>query len=325
MKLRWIVAMIAVFATGGVTGCGDGSDAAETSPPPVVAVRVRGVETRIFTDIVTASGQWRSTGEAAVTAPFAAVVDSLGVQLGDRVAAGQVLCHLVTREAQAAQRGAALMAAEAHDPVSRAEAERAAALARRDRVPIPLVAPRSGVVIRVSVVAGSEVAESGEILTLLPIDAMVFEARLSPADAPRVRSGQNGSVVEEGRPSRPVVVQAILPLVGEGDQSVLAWLRPATGDGAPAIGRFGTASIEVGPARPAQAVPDSAVVQDDLTGESRVAVISATGRACWTPVTLGAGDHGWHRLIEPPLASGTLVITDGHRGLPDSTLIKVVG
>jgi multidrug efflux pump subunit AcrA (membrane-fusion protein) len=325
MKQLWILALLAVVAVAPVTGCDSGSDAAETPSLPVVAVRARSVETRTFTDVVTASGQWRSTGEAVVSAPFAAVVDSLGVRLGDRVAAGQVLCRLITRGAQAALRGAALMAAEAHDPVSRLEAERAVALARRDRVLIPVIAPRSGVVLRISVVAGSEVAESGEILVLLPMDAMVFEARLSPADAPRVHVGQYGGVAEEGQPSRPVVVQAILPTVGEGDQSVLAWLRPASGGGAPSIGRFGTATIGVGPPQPALAVPDSAVVQDDLTGESRVAVISAAGKTCWTPVTLGAGDHGWHRLIEPTLAPGTLVITGGHRGLPDSTLVKVAG
>jgi biotin carboxyl carrier protein len=315
----------AVLAFVAGAGCQGGSQAEENSAPPLAAVQARGVAARTFRDVVTASGQWRSTGEAAMAAPFAGVVDSLGVQLGERVAAGQVLCHLVTREAQAGLRGATLMAAEARDPAATREATRAAALARRDRVRIPLLAPRTGVVIRMSVVTGSEVAEAGEILALLPIDAMVFEARVSPRDAARVRPGQPGLVGGEGTSSRAVTVQRILPIVGEGDQSALAWLRPSPGQDTPEIGRFGTATIEVGAPRSAPAVPDSAIVQDDLTGENRVAVVTADGRTSWTAVTLGAGGDGWHELLAPTLAPGTLVITDGQHGLPDSTLVKVTG
>ncbi|HVN75301.1 MAG TPA: ABC transporter substrate-binding protein, partial [Thermoanaerobaculaceae bacterium] len=73
-----------------------------------------------------------------------------------------------------------------------------------------------------------------------------------------------------------------------------------------------------GEARRALAVPDSAVVEDDLTGETRVARVER-GVAVWTPVTLGLAEGGWHELRAPALAAGTVVVVSGQHGLPDST------
>jgi multidrug efflux pump subunit AcrA (membrane-fusion protein) len=311
------------IALAGLAGCQSGGDSADASGPPIVAVRARALEERTFNDTVTAEGLWRSSGEVAVTAPFASLVDSLGVQLGDRVTAGQTVARLITREAQATLRGATMLATEAHDASSRAEAARAVALARRELVRVPLTAPRSGVVVRLSATTGSEVAESAEILALLPNDAIVFEAHVPASQAARLRVGQAASILAEGHAPRAAVVQRTLPVAGANDQSTLVWLRPVSDNAPPELDRFGTAVITVGPARRALAVPDSAIVQDDLTGETRMALVASAGQAIWTPAMLGIGAGGWHELTAPDLVPGTLVIVDGHCGLPDSTYVKV--
>ena len=150
----------------------------------------------------------------------------------------------------------------------------------------------------------------------------MFEARVAARDAPRIRTGQPAEVREEGTPPRTAVVQRMLPATDSADQTTPVWLSPAGGDGPPRLGRFGTASIAVGAPREATAVPDSAVVEDDLTGETRVAVVDAASRAHWTRVVLGASSTGWHELRSPPLASGTRVVIEGQRGLPDSTRVR---
>jgi hypothetical protein len=251
------------------------------------------------------------------------VVDSLGVQPGDQVAAGQVLCLMITREAQAALRGATLLGAEAQEPARREEAARALALARRELNAIPLIASRAGTVIRLSAAPGSEVAESAEILALLPAEAVVFEAHVSPGSAARVRLEQPAEILEEGRSPRAASVRRILPMAGAGDQSTLVWLRAAPGGAVPEIDRYGTAVIETGAPRRALAVPDSAVVEDDLTGEKRVALITPGGLAVWTPTILGAGADGWHELLSPDLPPGSKVIVRGQHGLPDSTRVQI--
>ena len=86
-----------------------------------------------------------------------------------------------------------------------------------------------------------------------------------------------------------------------------------------AIGRFGNATIVTGAVHWAVLVPDSALVQDDLTGELRIARVLPDSVAVWTTVRLGPGQEGWHELLEPALPAGTPVVIRGQRGLPDST------
>jgi len=70
-------------------------------------------------------------------------------------------------------------------------------------------------------------------------------------------------------------------------------------------------------------VPDSALVEDDLTGEVRVARVDTSGIAIWTPVRLGRAVDGCHELLSPALPLGTPVVITGQRGLPDSVKVTV--
>ena len=148
-RMLWIK----LFATASLAlacGCAqrDGNEGGdpESGLKPMVAVRAHAVEIRTFDDVVTAPGQWRSSGELVLAAPFTALVDSLEPRVGDSVRSGETLGWLVTRESQAAVRGAELLLHQARDAASRDEAARALRLALRDLVRVPLVAPRDGVV-----------------------------------------------------------------------------------------------------------------------------------------------------------------------------------
>ena len=321
--LRWVgVACALGIGLWASSGCGARSETEEAEPKPVVAVRVHPLELRAFDDVVVAQGQWRSVGDLPIAAPFAAVVESLGPRVGDEVRKGQRLGWLVTRESRAALRGAELLALEARDPASRDEAARALELARRDLVKVPIVAPAAGIVTRRTIEPGGDVGESGEILALVPSGAMVFEAHVPARDVPRLRPGQRARVAEENGPERQATLQRVLPMANAGDQTTLAWLAPAAGP-PPALDRFGTATVVVGAPRRAVAVPDSAVVEDDLTGETRIAVVARSGLAVWVPVTLGASVPGWREVRAPALAAGAPVIIDGQHGLPDSTAVTI--
>ncbi len=307
-----------------IAGCGRHSETDQTESQAAVEVRARPLELRGFDDVVVAQGQWRSAGDLPVAAPFAAVVESLGPRVGDRLQAGERIGWLVTRESRAALRGAELLALEARDPASREEAARALELARRDLVRVPIVTPAAGVVTRRAVEPGGDVGESGEILVLVPGGALVFEAHVPARDAPRLEPGQRARIAEPNGPAREAMLQRVLPVASAGDQTTLAWLVPGLAGTPPAIDRFGAATIVVGAPRRAVAVPDSAVVEDDVTGATRIAVVTAGGRAVWIPVSLGATVAGWREIRAPALAAGTPVIVDGQRGLPDSTAVTIV-
>lgn len=320
--IRWRVLVCAILACGlaAIAGCSPAAETEEQAPESVAAVHVARVETRVFQDSVSASGQWRSSGEIPIVAPSASVVESIEPRIGDHVRAGATLAWLVTRESHAALEGALLLEQRARDEMGRDEARRAVALARRDLVRVPLKAPRDGVVIRRAVEPGSQVAESTEILALVAPGSVVFEAHVAQKDASRVRPGEPAIVVEQGRAPTATRVSRVLPAASESDQAVLVWLVPNSPSAAPPLQEFGTARIVVGAARRALAVPDTAVVEDDLTGESRVARV-VRGRAIWTPVMLGSAAAGWRELRNRALAEGDSVVVQGQRGLPDSTRV----
>src|SRR5205823_13281685 len=89
------------------------------------------------------------------------------------------------------------------------------------------------------------------------------------------------------------------------------------------LGRFGTAAIEAGAAHHAVVVPDSALVEDDLTGEGRVARVASDSIAIWTTVPVGAAQEGSHALPVPALPPGPAVLVRGQRGLPDSARVRI--
>jgi hypothetical protein len=294
----------------------------ERTGEPLVNVRVQALELRRFDDVVTAPGQWRSGGELVVSAPFAGVVESLSVRVGDRVATGQRVGLLVTRDSWAALKGAELLEREAGDAAARDEAARALGLARRDLVRVPLAAHDAGVVLRRAAEPGAQVSEAGEIVAIAPWRTVVFEAHVPAALAARVHPGQAATVIESGVAPRAASVQRVLPVASGADQAVLVWLAPGGGSPASELERFGSAAIVVGAPRRVLAAPDSALVEDDLTGERRLAVVDRASRVAWTPVTLGAAAAGWHELVGSSLPAGTRVVIQGQHGLPGGTQVK---
>ena len=110
--MKWHVpgrrALVVLVAAGlCAAGCSReraGADDSEASNISV-EVRVAHVESRALAERVSAPGQWRAANELLVTAPFAALVESLSVRPGDRVRQGQTVGVLATRESRAAIRG----------------------------------------------------------------------------------------------------------------------------------------------------------------------------------------------------------------------------
>ena len=306
-----------------LVGCGTGSDSTSGDPPqaPVVPVRVAALTERLFHPGVPASGEWIASNELVVSAPFTAIVETIGPQVGDHLSRGQAVGWLTTRESQAAVEGAEILYHQAGDEAARAEALRALALARHDLIRVPLAAPGPGTVIRRSVAPGAVVAAGTELLAIVPEGALVFEAHVSLVAAGSVAVGQRAHITSEGGPAVEARVRRFLPTAGVADQSALVWLSPESAVPLGSLGRFGTVFIETGSVRSAVAVPDSALVEDDLTGEVRVARVDRAGLAVWTAVKVGAEEHGWRELLAPMLPSGSLVVIRGQHGLPDSTRV----
>lgn len=315
------VACALVLATA-LAGCG--KPAGEEAPAdPVVTVHAGTVRERTFREVVEAPGRWKNANELSVRAPAAGFVEVLTPRPGQPVGAGQVVGRVLTRESRAALEGAELLLRESRTSAAREEATRAVALARRELVHVPLVAGQSGVVLRRGAEPGAQVDEGAEVLALVPAGGLVFEAHVPAAQAARVKPGQSGTITVDPAPPRAATVRTVLPQADSTDQSTLVWLVPVSPSPAPAIDRFGAAHIETGAPRASPAVPEIALVEDDLTGEPEIAVIDSSGRAAWTKITVGVARDGWREVLTPRLVPGTRVVTEGQHGLADHTRVAI--
>lgn len=322
-------------------GCsGDGSQASSSSSPPADAtaaqpdstrpaagtpVRVEPVRRQMMERLVRAPGRTVAIRQARVRAPFAGTLISLQVSDGDRVTRGRRIGSLMSRSSTAALAGAEAMLARAETPEAREDARRALDLARRELIERPLVAGSDGIVTSHAAVAGDVLGEGDEIVTIAASDGIVFEAEVSQIDLPRIRPGQPARVsLVADSVAWSGTVETILPVGSTESLSVPVRIRPDRGGaaGTAGIGLFGHAEIIVGTRTDAAVVPAAAVLRDDVSGSTRIAIVGPDERLHWRDVVTGITRNGRVEIVSPELAAGQSVITSGHIGLADGAPVR---
>jgi len=297
--------------------------AADAKAAPEAAVPVQTAPAAVATldRTVDAPGRTVALVQQKVRAPFAGTLVSLGVIDGDRVRRGSVVGSVISRDSEAALAGAREMEREAKTPAEQEDARRALALAERNTVHASLHAPVDGVVLAHAAAAGDRVTEDQEILTLADSGALVFVADVSQSALAQIRPGQAASVALGGQ-SRPTsgVVHDVLPQANAADFTAPVRID-LTGRGVPsAVGLFGTAHIVVAQKVNAVVVPDAALLRDDVSGKSRIALVE-NGHARWRDAVAGIRGSAGTELLEPALRPGDLVIVAGQVGLPDGAAV----
>ena len=316
------VALLSACTRGGDPPAAGGAPPGDPPPPAGTPVSVSAVRRATLAVRVTGPGSTVALNLQTVRAPFAGTLSDLRVQDGDRVAAGQVLGHVLARESAAALEGARAMAREARTPAEREDAARALELAGRSRVEAALRAPAAGVVVSHQASAGTLVARGQEVLAVAAAGSISFVARLAQSDLARVRPGQPAEVeIPALRATVPGLVHSILA-AGDAaafDVPVRIDLRkPPEG-----VGLFGTARVTVEERAGVPVVPAAAVLRDDVAGTARVATVTPGGKARWVEVRTGAEQGGEVELLPPAPAEGERVITGGMVGLPEGAPVEV--
>jgi multidrug efflux pump subunit AcrA (membrane-fusion protein) len=318
----------AVFLLGLALSCRAREDpaeakAADAKPAPEAAIPVQTAPATVATldRTVDAPGRTVALVQQKVRAPFAGTLVSLGVIDGDRVRRGAVVGSVFSRDSEAALAGAREMEREAKTPSEQEDARRALALAERNSVQAGLHAPVDGVVLAHAAVAGDRVTEDQEILTLADLGALVFVADVSQSALAQIRPGQAASVALAGQP-RPTagVVHDVLPQANAADFTAPVRVDFAKGGAPPSVGLFGTAHIVIAQKAHAVVVPDAALLRDDVSGKSRIALVE-NGHARWHDAVAGIRGSAGTELLEPALQPGDLVIVAGQVGLPDGAAV----
>ena len=331
MSMRGTLARIlagAILLVSVACSRGGGDDEAAAVPdtpagaPPVHAAAIARADLDV---LVTAPGHTEALRQDRIRAPFPARLVALRVTDGDRVTAGQVVAEVVSKNSEATRQGAEQMLAAARSAQDSADAQRAMQIAQQTLVRQPLHAPAAGVVLSHAAEEGDYLDEGEVFLTIAEAGAVDFNAQVTQSDLDRVRPGQRARVDLPAVGTEPVgaVVHGVLPSASS--QNLSAPVRLDFSPPRPdlAVGLFGTAGIVVARQRNAIVVPAAAVLRDDVTGVSRVAVIDSASVAHWVVVQTGAQQGDRVQITTPPLAPGQRVIVQGQVGLPDSTRVQV--
>jgi multidrug efflux pump subunit AcrA (membrane-fusion protein) len=312
-------AVLAAAAVLAVVACArPGKEEKDAPAPagPATPVRVARVERAALAEIVTAPGKVAAMAQAKVRAPFAGTLVSLTVTDGDFVHAGQTVGSVVARDSEAALAGAQEMEREATTDAERRDAARAVALARANRVAAPLKIAADGIVVSHAASGGDRVSEDEEILSVAETGTLVVLADVPQAALPKVVAGESATVEIPGRAAIAGRVHGLLAESGPSDLTAPVRIDLASAPGL-AVGLFASVRITVAEHEDVAAVPDAAVLRDDVTGTARIALVGADGKAHWIAVTPGLSQGGKTEVVSPPLAPGAAVIVSGQVGLPE--------
>ncbi len=333
---RWTIAAVLaatltlVACSGGGTGSGSGSSTggggsapADTGGAAGTPVRVGHVLRDTLRVLVTASGRTEVLEEETVRAPFAGTLTRLDVTDGDRVTAGQALASMISRSSEATLEGAQAMLRSAQTAADSADAREALQLARKNLVERVLEAPSAGVVLSHAASPGDRLSEGDEILRIAAAGSAVFVAEVPQNELALIRTGQPAWIRLAARPDTLAgTVHGILPAASSSTFSAPVRIDFRLGLKTPSVGLFGTASIVVGQCAGVLSVPVEAVLTDDITGVSRVAVVR-DGKIAWVIVQTGVTDRGRIEISGPGIAAGDEVIVSGQVGLPDGAAVRV--
>ncbi len=299
------------------------SDAKASGRPSAIPVRVGIVSTANLQELVSGPGKIVALVQQKVRAPFAGTLTSLRAADGDRVAAGQVLGSVVSRDSEAALSGAREMLRGASSQAEKLDAERALKLAEKNLVQAPVRSSASGVVLSHAASAGDRVSEDQEILTVAETNSVAFVADIPQSEVAKIQPGQLASIEFPGR-SQPLAgsVHDILASANPADLTapVRVDFRAIPGDFP--IGTFATARIIVRDRLGAAVVPESALLRDDVSGITRIALVTPDSKTHWVAVTPGLTQSGRTEILSPPFTAGSRVIVSGQVGLTEGATVS---
>lgn len=298
-----------------------GTARAEATPSLPTPVKIAAVQKTSLSLFVSGPGKTAALAQQKVRAPFAGTLTELSAFEGDRVSRGQKIGTIVARDSEAALSGAREMLRQAATEGQRSDAERAVALAEKNLVRKPLTVSWDGTVLTRAASAGDRVSEDQEILTINDAGSTVFLADIAQSDLPRIRAGQKATIQIAGE-TNPIAgtVHAALPAANAADSTAPVRVDLPEPARRLSLGIVGTARVLVGRHPDATVVPDAAILRDDVTGVTRIALV-AQGRAHWVNVQTGAAEGGRTEIVEPALPPGQPVIVSGLVGLPEGKTV----
>jgi len=319
---------------------GESGEKAVAAPAPTIAVDALSVAPDGAGSGVKASGLVAYKRETALGFGAPGQIETLTVDSGDRVAAGQVIATLRKTTVGADEAEAALArqtAQQTFDRVTRlfeggaasqADLDNARLALERTRERIAIVAPVSGIVLMRQAEPGQTVSAGQPVVTLGEARAgLIVRASFTPAEVAQVKVGDVASVRIE---QREVVSGNVVRIAPRGSQSGTFEVEVALARldglraGEVAEINFAAKVADAGAATSGTYIIPAIALIDARADQGVVFVIDAEGKARRRPVeTGGVSDLGV--TILKGLAAGDRLITRGASMVRDGDAVRIVG
>jgi len=187
-----------------------------------------------------------------------------------------------------------------------------------------------GVVATRSVMEGEYVAEHTELLSIVDLSSMVFQAEvpIGNAGSLRLRLPAIVALSQFDGDGLPAVVDGILPQADGESQSITVRLRftglTAEQNRKIKVNVQGTAEITTGCHRGVMLVDRNAVLHDDATHRSSIVLMTKDSLAHTVDVDQGLANDSLAEVSGAGLRAGMAVIRDGNYALAESTRVTLV-
>jgi multidrug efflux pump subunit AcrA (membrane-fusion protein) len=318
MKVSLFAFSIFLFSSYG-TSCFS-ADQKSVVGIPVTTSHVVQTNLAVF---VSGPGKTVALESQKVLSPFPAILLTLNVADGDQVHAKEVIGTLLSSDSVAALEGAQQMLQSAHTLRERSDARLAVKIAKRSGVKYILRAAEEGVVVSHEADEGARVAQDQVLVTIAATDSIVFLAEIDQTHLSAIHSGLPAFVNLAGN-KKPIAgnVHAVLPAGTSTDLRSPVRIDLNVSQ-SPTLGVFGTVQIQTEVHRNTFAVPEAALLRNDVHGTTKIAVVAEGNHAKWIEVKTGVSERGLVEILSPQLKVGETVITDGQVGLPDESLVRI--
>ena len=308
---------------------------AVTAPPPVIAVEALSIAADGSGAGVKSSGLVAYKRETALGFGVPGQIETLTVDAGDRVAAGQVIATLRRTTVGADEAEGALArqtAQQTFDRVSRlfdagaasqADLDNARLALERTRERISIVASTSGIVLQRQAEPGQTVSAGQPVVTIGENRAgLIVRASMTPAEVAQIKVGDSAAVSIE---KRAPVTGSIVRIAPRGSMSgtfeVEVALPATDGLRAGEIAEVGVAARTEDAAAPAHFTIPAIALIDARADQGVVFVIDAESKARRRAVeTGGVSDRGVSIL--KGLSAGDRVITRGASMVRDGDAVR---
>lgn len=328
---------LSVAAAAAAAACTGEAEVAEQSAAPVIAVEVLNVASAGGGGEIRASGLVSYKRETALSFGAPGEIESLNADVGDRVAAGQVLASLrkTTSGADAAETALARQTAQQNfervtrlheaGAASQAELDNARLALERSRERVSIAAPASGVILRRDAEPGQMVSAGQGVLFLAETRyGVIVDASMTASEVAQLKTGMGATINVRGR--EPLAGK-VARIAEKGSQSGVFTVEVQVD--APAGLRSGeVAEVVVAGSGAASAdiaveyvVPAISLI-DARADQGVVFVVDAEGRAKRRAVeTGGVSDRGV--TILKGLEQGDRVVTRGASMVRDGDQVSV--